>query len=124
MKIKNLVKHKDKRGEIINILSKKFQSCAIITSKKNTVRANHYHKKDWHYCYVLSGKIKYIYSDLNKKKKNSYIVKKGELFYTPSKLIHAMHFLENTTFITLGGKTRSQSSYENDLVRVSDFYVP
>ena len=34
MKIKKLVKHKDKRGEIINILSKKFQSCAVITSKK------------------------------------------------------------------------------------------
>ena len=124
MKIKKLIKHSDKRGLIINLISKKFQSCALITSKKNTIRANHYHKEDWHYCYVLSGKIKYIYSKINAKKKNVYVVKKGELFFTPPKIVHAMHFLEDTTFITIGKKTRSQVSYERDLVRVPNFYVP
>lgn len=124
MKIKNLIKHVDNRGKILNLISSKYQSCAVIFSKKGTVRANHYHKKDWHYCYVLYGKIKYIYCDLGSSKKRYYHVLPGELFYTPPKLIHAMHFLEDTEFLTLGGKTRSQKSYESDLVRVPNFYVP
>mgnify|MGYP006103252449 CR=1 FL=1 len=123
MKIKNIIKHKDQRGLIINILASKFQSCALIYSKKNSVRANHYHKKDWHYCYVLYGKIKYIYGEIGSEKKNSYTVKKGELFYTPPMLVHAMYFLEDTEFLTLGNKTRTQKSYEADLVRVPNFYV-
>ena len=106
MKIKKLIKHSDKRGLIINLISK-FQSCALITSKKNTIRANHYHKEDWHYCYVLSGKIKYIYSKINAKKKECICCKKGELFFTPPKIVHAMHFLEDTTFITIENKISS-----------------
>ena len=45
MKIKNIIKHVDKRGKILNLISSKYQSCAIIFSKKGTIRANHYHKK-------------------------------------------------------------------------------
>ena len=49
--------YKDKRGVIYNILNKTLGSCLLINSKKNSIRANHYHKKDWHYCYILKGKI-------------------------------------------------------------------
>jgi hypothetical protein len=44
--------YRDKRGIILNLRNGLFGSCALIKSKKNSVRANHYHKKDWHYCYV------------------------------------------------------------------------
>ena len=43
----------DQRGQILNITNLLFRSCAIISSKKNSIRANHYHIKDWHYCYVI-----------------------------------------------------------------------
>ena len=33
----------------------------LIDSKKGTLRANHYHKTDWHYCYVISGSIEYYH---------------------------------------------------------------
>ena len=50
----------DERGTIQNLLSlDELQSVVVIESKKGTIRANHYHKTDWHYCYVISGAIDY-----------------------------------------------------------------
>ena len=85
MKIKKLIKHSDKKRFDYKTI-KKISKLRINNLKKEHFRANHYHKEDWHYCYVLSGKIKYIYSKINAKKKNVYVVKKGELFFTPLKL--------------------------------------
>jgi hypothetical protein len=45
--------HVDEGGEIQPLVDMDMKSCVLISSKKGTVRANHYHKTDWHYCYVL-----------------------------------------------------------------------
>ena len=55
-------------GEIKNLLLQKFTSVAIITSKAGSIRANHYHKTDWHYAYVLQGKIEYFWRKKSVKK--------------------------------------------------------
>ena len=44
-------------------------------------------------------------------------IKKDQLFFTPPMVEHAMVFHEDTTFLTLGGNSRTQSKYEADLVR-------
>jgi len=117
IKIKNI--HVDKRGKIINILNKLFRSCAIITSKKNSVRANHYHKKDWHYCYLIKGKIEYYYKKRNSKEKTKkIIIKEGDLFFTPPMVEHAMKFPVDSVFITLGKGSRSKINYDNDTHKV------
>ena len=33
--------------------------------KPGSVRANHYHLKDWHYMYVLEGKMDYFFFENN-----------------------------------------------------------
>ena len=53
---------KDKRGIFYDICNVDFKNVSIITSKKNTIRSNHYHLKDAHYIFVLEGKMKYYYS--------------------------------------------------------------
>lgn len=121
-KIKSLAK--DSRGQIVNILEeKKFASIAnilVIDSKKGTVRANHYHKKDSHYMYVISGKMRYIVKDMRKKKarKRSIIVKAGEMVYTPAMIAHAVEFLEDSLFLALATRSRKQKAYESDTVRL------
>ena len=40
----------DSRGSIQPLVDVTMQSALIISSKKGTVRANHYHKTDWHFC--------------------------------------------------------------------------
>lgn len=112
----------DDRGLIQSLISLDeplIQSAVIIESKKDTIRANHYHKKDWHYCYLISGSIDYYYRDVDSKNAPEVVrINPGDIFYTPALLEHAMYFNEDSVFLTLGGDTRSQEDYEADLVRV------
>ena len=109
----------DDRGHILNIVNKLFRSCALIKSKKNSIRANHYHKKDWHYCYVLKGRIEYYYRKHNSNLKvKKIIIKSGELFFTPPMIDHAMKFPEYTEFITLGRGSRTKIDYDKDTHKI------
>ena len=112
----------DDRGLIQNLLSLDeplIQSAVIIESNKGTIRANHYHKEDWHYCYLISGSIDYYFREVGDSTKPKMIcIKPGEVFYTPAMMEHAMYFTEKSIFLTLGGDTRSPEDYEADLVRV------
>jgi dTDP-4-dehydrorhamnose 3,5-epimerase-like enzyme len=109
----------DNRGAIQQLLDAPIGTVQVITSKKGTVRANHYHKTDWHYCYVVSGSIEYYHRPVGSKDKpEKLVVKTGQLFFTPSMVEHAMVFPEDTTFLNLAGNKRSPKAYEEDLVRV------
>ena len=95
------------------------KSAIIIESKAGSLRANHYHKTDWHYCYVLSGQIEYLHrktgSDLEPE---TILVNKGEMVFTPPMIDHGMKFPVDTVFLTLSRNPRDQQSYESDVVRV------
>ncbi len=110
----------DKRGVIQPIVDVDMKSAVLITSNKGSIRANHYHKTDWHYCTILEGSIRYYWRDVgDTKKPSNLLIKKNETFYTPPMVEHAMFFEEDTLFLTLGGNSRKQISYEEDLVRVN-----
>jgi quercetin dioxygenase-like cupin family protein len=109
----------DLRGEIQPLVDVMMKSCVLITSKKGTVRANHYHRTDWHYCYVLSGRIDYYHRPVGSTAQPEKVsVGKGELFFTGPQVEHAMVFLEDTAFLTLGRNSRAQPVYEADVVRI------
>ena len=109
----------DDRGFIQPLVDMPMKSAVIITSKKGTVRANHYHQTDWHFCTVISGKIKYHWRDHGgSNRPESLVVEAGQTFFTPPMVEHAMEFLEDTTFLTLGRNSRKQEVYEADVVRV------
>ena len=113
----------DNRGTIQNLVSlneTQIHSAVLIESKKGSIRANHYHKVDWHYCYIISGSIEYYYRPTNSDKEPiKILINTGQVFYTPPMVEHAMVFPEDTIFLTLGGGTRIHEDYENDLVRVN-----
>lgn len=110
----------DDRGAIQTIVEdKRIVTVQVITSKAGSVRANHYHKTDWHYNYLLSGRMKYFYRPAGSKASpTSLVVEAGQLVYTPSLIEHAVEYLEDSVFINMGGAPRDQSAYESDLVRV------
>lgn len=113
---------RDERGIIQSIISfseAKIGSVMLIESKNGSVRANHYHKVDWHYCYVISGSIEY-YCRLvgSENKPNIFQIHTNQIFYTPPLVEHAMVFNEDASFFVFSGGTRLQNDYENDLVRV------
>jgi quercetin dioxygenase-like cupin family protein len=109
----------DVRGSIQPLVDVMMESCVLIDSKKGSVRANHYHKTDWHYCYVLSGEIEYYHRPTGSTVPvEKVIIQTGELFFTPPMVDHAMVFTENTVFLTLGRNSRAQPVYEADVVRI------
>jgi len=109
----------DSRGAIQPLVDLPMESCVLISSKKGSVRANHYHRTDWHFCYVLSGSIEYHHRPHGSEAKpEKVLVKTGELFFTPPMVDHAMVFPEDTVFLTLGRNSRTQEVYEADVVRI------
>ena len=115
---KNESRNKDYRGEIKSIVDAKISNVSIITCNANSIRSNHYHKKDFHFMYVLKGKINYFFSDLEKKNIKFLKIKKGDTIFTPKMEIHATHFPVDTTLIVSSGYPRDQKTYEEDTVRV------
>ena len=109
----------DERGAIYPIVDEAMESCVIITSKRGSVRANHFHKTDWHYCYVIDGQIEYHWRPTGESTSPKIVtIKKGECFFTPPMVDHAMVFKQDTTFLTLGRNPRDQKSYEADIERI------
>ena len=111
---------KDERGYLLKILDKGFSSCIEIFSKKGSIRANHYHKKDEHFCYILKGEILFFYRNRKKGSKLNYkIMKKGDLFFTTYDQDHLAYFLKTTHFLSYRSRKRSKFDYESDLVRLN-----
>ena len=58
----------DFRGSICDIFyHTKINHVAIIKSKKNSIRGNHFHKKTTQHILILKGQLEYWYRNYNKK---------------------------------------------------------
>ena len=111
---------RDERGYLLKILDKGFSSSLEIFSKKGSIRANHYHKKDEHFCYILKGEILFFYRNRKKGSKLNYkVMKKGDLFFTTYQQDHLAYFLKDTHFLSYSSRKRTKIDYENDLVRLN-----
>jgi len=109
----------DDRGAIQPLVDLMMKSAVLITSKKGALRANHYHKTDWHYCYVLEGRIDYFHRPHGSDAEPERVeVRAGQMVFTPPMVEHGMKFPVDTTFMTLSRNPRDQESYEADVVRV------
>ncbi len=109
----------DERGSIIPLVEAAMTSALLIHSKIGTVRANHYHKIDWHYCYVMSGAIDYYHRPHGSNAAPECVrVNAGQIFFTPPMVDHAMKFPVDTSFLTLSRNPRDQKAYEADTVRI------
>ena len=86
MKFKKLkIDFKDKRGSISDIFYKKnIEHVAIIKSKPNVRRGDHYHKKTTQWMLMTQGSMEYWYKPLKSKAKAKMkILKVGDLVETP-----------------------------------------
>ena len=120
---KDLVSLKDKfidnRGFIQPLSDLNMKSASLIYTKSNQWRANHYHKKDWHFIYVIKGAFEYYFRKTNSNEKiEKKIVKKDDLLFTGPMIDHAMLYTEETEIIVLSKNPRDQKTYEEDTVRI------
>jgi len=112
-------KIEDNRGFIQSISDLEMKSASIIFTKKSQWRANHYHKKDWHFIYVTKGSFEYYFRKTNSnediKKK---VVNVGEVLFTGNMVDHAMFYTEETEILVVSKNPRDQQTYEEDTVRI------
>lgn len=111
--------YEDSRGIIQPLSDLNMKSASLIVSKTNSWRANHYHKKDWHFIYVIKGSFEYYFRKTNSSEKTKKkIVKKGDLLFTGPMIDHAMLYTEETEILCLSKNPRDQKTYEEDTVRI------
>ena len=110
----------DERGTIQSIVNFPMKNLSIISSKKGSVRSNHYHVTDWHYMYVLKGSFDYYYRPSGSAERPSVTrVGAGEMIFTPPMEDHATVFLDDTEMLVVSRNPRDQESYESDVRRVT-----
>ena len=111
---------KDRRGTITDIFYKKnIQHVAIIKSKPNVIRGNHYHKKTTQWMYITKGSLQYWYKKLNSKKSSKMkLLTVGDLVETPPNEMHALKIgKKGNEFIVFTMGKRGGKDYENDTYR-------
>lgn len=112
--------HVDDRGAIQPLVDFPMKNVSIISSKKGSVRSNHFHVSDWHYMYVLSGSFDYYFRASGSTEKPKVIrLRPGEMVFTSPQEEHATVFLEDTELLVASRNPRDQEIYEADVRRVT-----
>jgi len=108
----------DQRGEITDIIDGiDVNSITLITSKKGSVRGNHFHKLTTQYVFLIEGKLEY-YSQKDEQRIEKNILDKGDFVETPENVKHAFKALEDSVFIACCRGLRAGKQYEDDTYRL------
>jgi nucleoside-diphosphate-sugar epimerase/SAM-dependent methyltransferase/dTDP-4-dehydrorhamnose 3,5-epimerase-like enzyme len=103
----------DERGSIYNYeLTEPINLIGTITSKKGTVRANHYHPIQEQKCLLVKGKYISVIKDLSNPKSNveTRVINEGDIAVIQPNVAHTMVFLEDSIFLNL---VRGEREHEN-----------
>ncbi len=109
----------DERGFIQMLVNTPIKNVTLIKSNKGAIRANHYHKTDWHYMYMFEGESDYYYRPAESNEEPKKIVwRKNQLIFTPPMEEHTTVFTQESLFIAISRNPRDQEAYEADVKRV------
>lgn len=110
----------DARGKIMNYeLPEHVNLIGLITSKKGTLRANHYHPEQEQKCLLISGKYISVFKDLSIEKSpiRHQLVEGGDLSIMPQNIAHTMIFLEDSVFINLVNGNRDHDKFGEHTIK-------
>ena len=134
MKIRNiwkdvkepLEKHEDDRGSIVDVFyDDAIEHVAVVDTKPNQLRGNHYHKQSTQHMLMTKGSLEYWYKPVDSNEDAKMILAKvGDLVSTGPNEIHALVIREDgNQFIVFSEGVRGGMDYESDTFRV-DSIVP
>lgn len=115
--ITNSLRDQDSRGSILSIVDANIYNVSLINCISGSIRSNHYHKKDYHFMYVLSGRIDYFFRPRNNTNIEYLEVVEGQTIFTPNMEWHATFFPVNTDLVVCSLNPRDQQTYEEDTIR-------
>jgi dTDP-4-dehydrorhamnose 3,5-epimerase-like enzyme len=92
---------------------------SVLYSHKDAVRANHFHREDHHFLYVIKGAVDYYERPIGSKEIPEPVrYVENQMFFTPPMVEHAMRFAEDTIMVSISKRPRDSESHESDVVRV------
>ena len=103
----------DDRGKISNYeLTEPINLVGYIESKKNTIRANHYHPIQEQKCLIIKGEYISVLKDLLEDDSLliTQVIREGQLVITKPNVAHTMVFTKDTIFLNL---VRGEREHEN-----------
>jgi dTDP-4-dehydrorhamnose 3,5-epimerase-like enzyme len=107
----------DERGEITNVLDRPIKHVAIITSRKGSIRGNHWHPSDEQYIYLITGMYRSVSKEVDVEHAPvEQIVEAGSLVYCPPRVAHAYEFLEDSVFLNLTLDNRDPGRYSEHTI--------
>ena len=104
----------DNRGKISNYeLPESINLIGLISSKKGTIRANHFHPIQEQKCLLTKGQVISVYKDLlnSNSPKITHVVNEGDLIITKPNTAHAMIFSKDSVFLNLVKGEREHKNY-------------
>ena len=109
----------DERGIISNILEEPITHVAIITSKKGSIRANHYHPEQIQYEFLISGSYESVTKDISVEgaEVETKLIGPSSLVITPPKIAHAMRFLEDSVMLNLTTGRRDSENFSEHTIK-------
>src|SRR5665647_679797 len=88
----------DEKGEFVQISYREdIGHVAFFELKKGQFRGNHYHEKKEEVFYVISGKIRAVFADIDTSEREERILTKGDKVQVPTRLGHIFYGLEDAT---------------------------
>jgi len=106
----------DDRGAIHDIFNGEgVRHVGYVTSKKGSVRGNHYHKKELEYMYILRGKFKLLVKDVSRDgaEVEEHIVISGDLITNPPNTAHTLVALEDSEFFHITNTARGEGAEDD-----------
>ena len=104
----------DDRGKISNYeLPESINLIGLISSKKGTIRANHFHPIQEQKCLLTKGQVISVYKDLlnSNSPKITHVVNESDLIITKPNTAHAMIFSKDSVFLNLVKGEREHKNY-------------
>ncbi|MEF3279763.1 MAG: cupin domain-containing protein [Elusimicrobiota bacterium] len=105
--LKSYFEFSDKRGKFSGLINKgRWEEINIITSKKGSVRGNHYHRRIREIFIILEGEIDVVVEKVLKNGKLSgkiekYRFKKGDVFLIDKYINHIFYVKKNAKWLNV-----------------------
>ncbi len=121
--VNHYFEHDDPRGSIIGIINQgNWKEVNLITSLKDCIRGNHYHKKTTELFFILEGEIEvisqYVVHDTFSGDPAHFIVRSGDVFFVEPYYNHTFIVREDSKWINLLSEPMDTSS--PDIHRVTN----
>jgi dTDP-4-dehydrorhamnose 3,5-epimerase-like enzyme len=110
----------DDRGYILNVIDdSRISHVAVFTSKKGTVRGNHYHPEQLQWVYLVSGR--YISHSKDVRVEDApiqkHVILPGMLVFAPVMVAHAQEFEEDSVLLNITDGTREAEEFHKHTIK-------